>query len=226
MLKDIFKVNRFIIFHTKSLLTIDLCNIALMISKIIATIVIVSMVLMLFVTPAAAYQTSVSVNAPERVDGDFSVIIEIENAVDLDSGQFDLYFDPAAVSVTGVDDGNVGGTTIPIDNWAVDEDRIKVLFNLPGIDGVSGSGSLATIHFETVVPGDCAMEISDGLLVDTMAEVIPASWDGVESVVSETATTTKTSIPADTTEYKTPGFGALFSMSLLAAAYLVFRRGE
>jgi hypothetical protein len=197
-----------------------------MISKIIATIVIVSMVLMLFVTPTAAYQTSVSVNAPERVDSDFSVVIEIENAFDLDSGQFDLYFDPAAVSVTDGDDGDVGGTTIPIDNWAVDEDRIKVLFNLPGIDGVSGSGSLATIHFETVVPGDCDMEISDGLLVNNMAEVIPASWDGVESVVSETATKTKTSIPADATEYKTPGFGVLFSMSLLAAAYLVFRRGE
>ncbi len=201
-----------------------------MISKIIATIVMVSMVLMLFITPAAAYQTSVSVNAPEMVDSDFIVTIEIENAVDLDSGQFDLYFDPAAVSVTGVDDGNVGGTPIPLDNWAVDEDRIKVLFNLPGIDGVSGSGSLATIRFETLVPGDCAMEISDGLLVDTMAEVIPASWDGVESVVTKTATKTATktiaSIPADATESKTPGFGALFSMSLLAAAYLVFRRGE
>ena len=175
-------------------------------------------------TSAAAYQTSVSVDAPERVDSDFIITIEIENAEDLDSGQFDLYFDPAAVNVTGVDDGLIDDTVIPVDNWAVDEDRIKVLFNLPGIDGVSGSGSLATIHFETVVPGDCAMEISDGLLVDNMAEVIPASWDGVESVVSTTATKTKTSIPADATEYKTPGFGTLFAIGLLAAAYLVFRR--
>jgi hypothetical protein len=131
---------------------------------------------------------SSNVNAPERVDGDFSVVIEIANAVDLDSGQFDLYFDPAAVNVTGVDDGLIDDTVIPIDNWAVDKDKIRVLFNLPGIDGVSGSGSLATIHFETIVPGDCAMEISDGLLVNNMAEKMPASWDGVESVVPKTAT--------------------------------------
>ncbi len=169
-------------------------------------------------TPVAAYQTGVSVNSPERADGDFSVVIEIENAVDLDSGQFDLYFDPDAVNVTGVDDGNIGGTAVPVDNWAVDRDRIRVLFNLPGVDGVSGSGSLATIHFETVVPGDCAMEISGGLLVDTMAEVIPASWNGVESGVS------KTSIPVDATESETPGFGAIFAIGVLAVAYLAFRR--
>ncbi len=195
-------------------------NITLMMSKIISTIILLSMASIILATPVAAYQTGVSVNAPESVDSDFSVVIEIENVVDLDSGQFDLYFDSAAVNVTGVDDGNIGGTNIPIDNWAVDRDRIRVLFNLPGIDGVSGSGSLATIHFETVVPGDCVMEISDGLLVDTMAEVIPASWNGVESV----ATKTKKSIPADATESETPGFGAIFAIGVLAAAYLVFRR--
>ena len=195
-------------------------NITLMISKIISIIIILLMASIILATPAAASQTSVNVNSPEKVDGDFIVTIEIEDVTNLDSGQFDLYFDPAAVNVTGVDDGNIGGITIPVDNWAVDRDRIRVLFNLPGIAGVSGSGSLATIHFETVVPGDCAMEISDGLLVDTMAEAIPASWNGVESV----ATKTKKSIPADATESETPGFGAIFAIGVLAAAYLVFRR--
>ena len=195
-----------------------------MISKIISTIIILSMSSIILTTPVAAYQTGVSVNAPESVDSDFSVVIEIENAVDLDSGQFDLYFDPAAVNVTDVDDGDIGGTTMPIADWAVDEGRIRVLFNLPGIDGVSGSGSLATIHFETVVPGDCVMEISDGLLVNNMAEAIPASWDGVESAVPKTATKTKKSIPADATESETPGFGVISAIGVLAAAYLVFRR--
>ena len=197
-----------------------------MISKIISIIITLSMTSIILATPVAAYQTGVSVNAPDSVDGDFIVTIEIENVADLDSGQFDLYFDSDAVNVTGVDDGNIGGTTIPVDNWAVDRDRIRVLFNLPGIDGVSGSGSLATINFETIVPGDCAMEISDGLLVDTMAEVIPASWNGLESGVSKTAAKTATSIPADATEFETPGFGSISTIGLLAAVYLVFRRGE
>lgn len=199
-------------------------NITLMISKIISIIITLSMISMILATPVAAYQTGVSVYAPESVDSDFSVVIVIENAADLDSGQFDLHFDPDAVNVTSVDDGNIGGTTIPIDNWAVDRDKIRVLFNLPGINGVSGSGSLATINFETIVPGDCAMEISDGLLVDTMAEVIPASWNGVESGVSRTAAKTETSIPADATESETSGFGAIFTIGLLVAAIFAFRR--
>ena len=192
-----------------------------MISKAISTIIILSLVLMVLSTPVAASLASVSVNTPESVDGDFSVVIEIENAVDLDAGQFDLHFDSDAVNVTGVDDGDIGGTTIPVPGWALmRENTVRVLFNLPGVDGVSGSGSLATIHFETLVPGDCAMDISDGLLVDTMADLIPASWDGVESGVPRT----KKSIPADATESETPGFGVLFAIGALAAAYLVFRR--
>ena len=213
------------------------CNIHLMISKITSTIVILSVVLVLLATPVSA-QTSVNVNAPETMDGDFTVTIEIEDVTNMDSGQFDLHFDAAAVNVTGVDDGNVGGTAIPADNWAADDGKVKVLFNLPGLDGVSGSGSLATIHFETIVSGDCEMELSDGLLVNTIAEPISASWDGVESHVGSATTTTTTpttsgteEIPADTSgskeskELKTPGFGALFAIGILATAIFAFRKG-
>jgi len=194
-----------------------------MISKIISTFIIILMMSIILAAPAAADQTGVSLNAPERMDGNFSVAIEITSVYDLDSGQFDLHFDPAVTRVVGVDDGNIGGTTIPIDNWAVvDENSIRTLFNLPGIDGVSGSGSLATIHFETIAPGDCVMAMSNGLLVDTMAELIPANWDGVEGVATETGT----AIPTDTTELKTPGFEALFTIGALAAVIFAFKREE
>ena len=194
-------------------------------SRTISTFIIILVISVILATCTAAHQTSVSVNAPKRVDSDFSVVIELEDVVDLDSGQFDLSFNSSVVNVTGVDGGDIGGTVIPIADWALTgENTIRVLFNLPGIDGVSGSGSLATIHFETIVPGDCDMEISDGLLVNNMAEVIPASWNGVESVVPVTKTSTRTPVPADATERKTPGFGALFAMCILAAAYLMFRK--
>ena len=68
-----------------------------MMLKTISTIIILPMTSIILSTPAVAYQTSVSVNAPESVDSDFSVVIEIENAVDLDSGQFDLSFNSSVV---------------------------------------------------------------------------------------------------------------------------------
>ncbi|MEA1907057.1 MAG: cohesin domain-containing protein [Euryarchaeota archaeon] len=190
-----------------------------MISKIISTTVIILVVSIILATPVAADSTGVSLNAPEMMDGNFSVTIDIENVADIDSGQFDLHFDPAAARVVSVDDGNIGGATIPIDNWAaVGENSIRILFNLPGLDGASGSGSLATVHFETIVPGNCAMELSDGLLVDTMAKEISVSWNGVESAATETGTTT----PVDATE-ETPGFGALLTICVLAAVIFAFR---
>jgi len=174
----------------------------MLLSQIISRIAII---LILLLNPATAYQTNVNVIAPEKADNDFSVTIEIENVTDLDSGQFDLHFDPALVCVTGIDDGTIAKTTIPIDGWApVRKNTIRVLFNLPDIDGVSGSGTLATIHFETIVPGDCVIDISDGLLVNTMAQVIPANWN----------------------EHKTPGPGPLFLISVIAAAFLVSRKKE
>jgi len=201
-----------------------------MISKKFSITIIFLIILPLFATLVVADQTSVTVNSPELADGDFSVTIGVENVVDLDSGQFNLYFNPDDVNVTGVDDGDIDGTAIPIADWAVAEDNVQVLFNLPGVDGVSGSGSLATIHFETIVSGTCSMDISDGLLVSNMAEVIPASWDGGESVVTETASGTPTTAPTyvaeheTETEHKTPGFGALFVVGVLAAMSLARRR--
>ncbi|MEA1908847.1 MAG: dockerin type I domain-containing protein, partial [Euryarchaeota archaeon] len=41
-----------------------------------------------------AQKTQVCVNAPEVVSGAFDVTINVYNVVDLDSGQFDLSFDP------------------------------------------------------------------------------------------------------------------------------------
>lgn len=197
----------------------------MMILKVIWTIAVVLLAMNISVTPVVAEQidTTVNIGVPANTDGNFDVTIDIKNVIDLDSGQFDLIFDPSAVNYVGIDDGNIDDTTIAIDS-AVEENKIKMLFNLPGLDGVSGSGSLATIHFETITPGDCFMELSDGLLVDTMADIIPANWAGVESTATDVAKDQKPTTPTDPTENQTPGFGALFSISILATAYLVFRK--
>ncbi|MBW2636121.1 MAG: hypothetical protein JRC86_01110, partial [Deltaproteobacteria bacterium] len=121
----------------------------------------------------------VTVNAPPVVSGAFEVTIDIENVTDLDCGQFDLSFNASVVNVTGVDSGTIDGTEVPNDMWLfMDNDTIRVMFNLPGITGVSGSGTLATIQFTvTGTVGDTSvLDISDGLLVDIQAEVIPSTW--------------------------------------------------
>jgi len=145
-------------------------------------------------------ETQVYVNAPETVSDAFNTTIEIYNAADLDSGQFDLWFDSSVVNVTGVSSGSVDGTTVPIDAWNfTDADTIRVLFNLSGVDGISGSGTIATISFEiTGTVGDTsALNISDGLLVDTESDKISALWNDCDVAIGAPVEVNAPEVAAD-----------------------------
>ena len=121
----------------------------------------------------------VAVNAPEVVTDAFTATIDVDDILDMNSGQFDLTFDPAVVNVTAVNAGDVSGTTVPIALWRfMDADTIRVLFKLSGASGVSGSGSVATIEFAVSgSQGDTSvLDVADGALSDTGADEIPAVW--------------------------------------------------
>ena len=128
-------------------------------------------VLVMSATGAAAEEpeASVRVNAPEFVSGTFEVTIEIEDVTDLDSGQFYLSFDPDVVSFVDVEPGSIGDTEVPMDmSDLMEGGMVRVLFNIKGADGVSGSGYISKVIFETEgVQGDTSvMNISEGLLVE------------------------------------------------------------
>ena len=124
-------------------------------------------------------QVQVSVSAPEYVEGTFDVSTDVDSVANFNSGQFDLAFDSSVVSVTNVADGSLDGATIPVSDWArMDNDTIRVILDVSGINGVNGSGNLATISFTVVgeAGAKSVLDISNGLLVNTEAEAIPAEW--------------------------------------------------
>ena len=128
----------------------------------------------------------VSVNAPEYVEGTFNASIDVNSVADLNSGQFDLAFDSSVVNVTDVADGSLDGATIPVSAWErMDNDTIRVILDVSGIAGVNGSGNLATISFEVEgkAGAKSVLDISNGLLVNTEAEAIPAEWIDDEVIV-------------------------------------------
>jgi len=162
--------------------------------------------LMLLAIGVAAEDADVNViaNAPEYVLDTFEVTIDITNVSDMDGGQFDLTFDHNVIDVIDVGDakskyGDIDDTDIPVDMCsAMDDDRIRLIFNLPGADGVSGSGYVAKILFEVVgnVGTTSAIGISDEFtrkLSDTGADEIPANWFGDNVTVG-----TAPSLPVET----------------------------
>ena len=121
------------------------------------------------------------VNAPGSVreGGSFTATIDVDSVTNFNSGQFDLSFDSSVVKVTDVVDGCVAGEVIPAVRWdCIAENTIRVLVEMPGIKGVSGSGYLAKIIFEAVGKGGekSVLDISNGMLVNTEAGEIPAEW--------------------------------------------------
>ena len=154
-------------------------------------IILILILLTAFTVHAAA--VAVSVDTLEYVSGsNFDVEIKIDNVEDLDSGQFDIIINSSVITVTNPDDnienGEIEDKEIPIENYLfIDDNTLRLLFNLPGVDGVSGSGTLATIKFEVVgTEGDTSyLNLSDGLLVDKESEKITATWDGTMVTIGE-----------------------------------------
>ena len=161
-------------------------------------VAIISAVIILLVAQfpiALGEDTKVSVSAPDGVKpGDeFSAHIMIEDVTDFDAAQFDLSFDPDLLIVTSVSNGEINSEDVPVLNWNLKPDdpgRLMVVVDLPGVDGVSGSGYLAKITFEvTGDDGDTSnIEISNGLLGNKNAAKIPATWTGGEVKVDASAT--------------------------------------
>ena len=124
----------------------------------------------------------VVVNAPEfvAVGGTFTATIDVaDDVANFNMALFDLSFDSSVVNVTDVAEGSLDGTAIPVTSWAfIDSNTIRVMSELSGDTGVSGSGNLATISFAVAGKGGdrSVLDISDGMLANNEAEEIPAEW--------------------------------------------------
>ena len=80
----------------------------------------------------------------------FSAYIMIEDVTDFVAGQFDLSFDSDVITVVDVKNGEIESQDVPILAWNFkpgSNNYIRAVCDLPGADGVSGSGYLAEIIF-------------------------------------------------------------------------------
>jgi hypothetical protein len=126
---------------------------------------------------------TVSVDAPATAvpDSDFTANIDITEVTDLDSGNYDVTFDPLVLQLDDVTSGLIGSTTIPVDIYnEISSGTYRVVQNVPGLTGVSGSGYLAVLHFHVIgSDGDSSsIALSNGTLSDNHAGEIAATWVG------------------------------------------------
>lgn len=126
---------------------------------------------------------TVTINAPEEVleDSDFTVTVDISQVENFDACNYDVSFDPLVLQLDDVTSGLIGSTTIPVDFYnQISSGTYRVIQNVPGLSGVSGSGYLAVWHFHAIGSGGDSSSItpSNGMLSNNSAEEIEATWVG------------------------------------------------
>ena len=136
----------------------------------------------------------VSVEAPQGVDSGstFTVRVSVGEVTDFDVGQFDISFDTSVLAIdnitpgVGFTDGSIGGTTIPIAATAQrSAGTVRVVLNVPGVPGVSGSGYLSEVHFRVIGSDGSSspIDLTNVLLGDNTANEIPSLPQGASVVV-------------------------------------------
>ena len=125
----------------------------------------------------------VAVNAPESVStATFDADIDITDVKDLESAAFVLSFDPGVVNVTDVKPGKISGTEVPVQAWCFNKNNtIRVTLNFPGTEGVSGTGTLATITFTVTGSDGCSSVLDIGMnsntgITNTETDRLPINW--------------------------------------------------
>jgi PGF-CTERM protein len=148
--------------------------------------------------------------------------VNVENVENLDAGQLDLVFNPDVLKVVSVENGRIADTEVPVQWRLIDSKKVRVIFNLEGVTGVSGSGELASIGFEVIGDGKDDLLISDGLLGDTEAGSIDTDW-GISEASNVDADLRDAE--AEDTQKAAPGFEVVFTLAGLTMAIYLVRRG-
>ena len=145
---------------------------------------------------AETESVTVTVDAPDSElleDSDFTVNITISEVTDFDACNYDVTFDASVLRLDDVTAGLIDSTAIPVDIYnELSPGTYRIIQNVPGLTGVTGSGYLAVLHFHVVGSGgdSSTITLSNGMLSNNQAVEITATW------VGDTVTVTSV-IPGD-----------------------------
>jgi hypothetical protein len=126
---------------------------------------------------------NIAVEAPVSVTPgeSFTVSLDINTVNNFNVADYTVSFNPAVLSLSDITSGTINGTVIPVVYNQISEGTVKVVndLNQPAT-GVTGSGSLAVLHFQVVggVGQTSPIGLSSGTLASNTATEIPASWTG------------------------------------------------
>jgi hypothetical protein len=123
----------------------------------------------------------ISLNAPAKATVGTQVLvpINISEVTDLNAANYRITFNSALLRLDSVTDGKIGSTPLPVDGYKVVQPGICNVINyMKGIDGATGSGTMATMRFHALASGNVEIKFTQGVLSNVSAMEIEAEWVG------------------------------------------------
>lgn len=126
--------------------------------------------------------TTINLTMPSKavVGEQFVAKVAVDTITNFDAANYDIDFDSTVLSIVAVNNGIIGSTTIPVDMWRdFGNGKLRIINNIPGITGVSGTGTLSEVVFEVIsFKTNTTLNFSNGILGDNQAHQIQATWMG------------------------------------------------
>ena len=130
---------------------------------------------LIFTASAHAQQVTVSLHGPDKVNTDFNVYVALSSMDGFSVASFTVLYNPNSLEFKGVSGGNFSTIT-------PQKSGNLVLINVPDVNGVDGSGSIATLSFGPKVLGTSYITLSTIQIVNNLANKAQVSFLGKHSV--------------------------------------------
>ena len=175
----------------------------------IKNILVGTILVLVMMASAGATVVRVDPESQTVAAGDvFHVNVIVEDVTNIKADQAVLNFDPGVMNVTGVTEGNflkkTGGNTIGLGTWDNTAGTATFGYSLTGTwIPVGGSGTLATIEFETcpdALAGAYDLNLTNVVLIDANNDEIPTEiFNGMVIIMDKTPPTVEIISPANDT---------------------------
>lgn len=129
----------------------------------------ISLFLLFIVLSPLASAVKISISAPSEVSSSFEAQVLVDQIENFDAADFIVDFDESVLSLEEASAGELA----PEASITLNTGLRKVVINVPGVEGVSGSGSIAKLRFSIIKAGRSNISLSYITLSNNFAEKIP-----------------------------------------------------
>lgn len=125
----------------------------------------------IILTTVYAASVEVEISGTETSATEMTFSINVNEVTDFDTTDFTIEYDSDTLELLSVEPGTVtDGAEVNLN-----KESNTALINMPGTDGVSGSGSIAKINFNILGDGDKTISLSNFNIGDRFGSVIEVS---------------------------------------------------